>query len=44
MEVYGVVFGLIKDGKMDIDLTKELVELAAPLKVTIHMAFDEIDD
>ena len=39
--VDGLVFGLLnKDGSVDIDRTKELVELSKPLKVTFHRAFD----
>ncbi|EAR90205.1 copper homeostasis protein CutC (macronuclear) [Tetrahymena thermophila SB210] len=46
LNVDGVVFGfLTKDQKqIDFELTKEFVELSAPLKVTFHMAFDEVDD
>ena len=40
-----VVFGILnKDNKIDIERTNELIELASGLKVTFHMAFDEIDD
>jgi len=37
----GVVFGfLTADGEIDISLTKEFVELARPMKVCFHRAFD----
>ncbi|MGG7176820.1 copper homeostasis protein CutC [Clostridium paraputrificum] len=41
---YGVVIGAIKDGRVDREVTRELVELAKPMSVTFHMAFDEIED
>ena len=38
----GVVFGLLtEDGRIDMARTKQLVELARPLPVTFHRAFDE---
>ena len=41
--VKGVVFGfLTSDNKIDLELTKELVDLAYPMEVTFHKAIDEI--
>ena len=40
-----VVFGILnRDNTIDIERTGELVNLAKGLKVTFHMAFDEIDN
>lgn len=37
----GVVFGiLLSDGNIDIDRTKQLVEISKPMSVTFHRAFD----
>src|SRR4030095_367197 len=37
----GIVSGLLPpDGRIDLDRTRELVELAKPLPVTFHRAFD----
>lgn len=41
---YGVVIGVLTGNKIDIDTTKELIEIAKPLSITFHMAFDEVDD
>ena len=41
----GVVIGLLLlDGSIDKERTKELVQLAAPLDVTFHRAFDRCND
>lgn len=41
----GVVIGLLKaDGSIDTDLTKTLVEIAMPMQVTFHRAFDRAKD
>ena len=41
----GLVFGILKmDRTVDIDRTRKLVELAQPLRVTFHRAFDACPD
>ena len=41
--VKGVVLGcLTSDNKIDLELTKELVDLSYPMEVTFHKAIDEI--
>ena len=41
---YGVVIGAIKDNKIDYRIIKDLVNVAKPMSITFHMAFDEIED
>jgi len=45
LKVHGVVFGcLTKDGDVDIQLLNKLVEVAKPLSITFHRAFDVCRD
>lgn len=39
---YGVVIGALEGDKIAYDKVKELVEIAKPMSITFHMAFDEI--
>lgn len=41
---YGVVIGALKGHKIDLNITKKLVEVAKPMNITFHMAFDEIEN
>ena len=41
---YGVVIGQLENNKINYKVTKEFVELAKPMSVTFHMAFDEIEN
>lgn len=41
---YGVAIGALKNGHIDTGVIKELVEIAKPMSITFHMAFDEIED
>ncbi|MEM7575347.1 MAG: copper homeostasis protein CutC [Bacteroidota bacterium] len=43
--VTGVVFGLLQeDGQIDLQLTKQLIDIASPLQLTFHRAFDVVKD
>lgn len=45
LEVESVVFGVLTaEGLIDKELLRVLVQLARPLKVVFHMAFDEVED
>lgn len=42
--LHGIVTGiLLENGKIDLERMKEIVELANPLKVVLHRAFDDAD-
>lgn len=41
---HGVVIGALKNGKIDLEITKKLIEEAKPMEITFHMAFDEIEN
>ena len=44
-DIDGFVFGILKeDGRVDLERTRELVELASPLRVCFHRAFDYSTD
>lgn len=43
--VKGIVLGILTaENKVNIEQTKELIELAQPMEVTFHKAFDDIHD
>jgi copper homeostasis protein len=45
LNCHGVVVGLLlKDGQIDLDRTSKLIELAGPMGVTFHRAFDRCKD
>lgn len=44
LNVHGVVFGMLSEGILNIDIIRELALHASPLKVTIHKAIDYTDD
>ena len=45
LKVDGIVFGILtKEGKVNMEQSKELVELARPMPVTFHKAFDDTPD
>lgn len=41
---YGVVIGALKDAEIDKETIKKIVDIAKPMSITFHMAFDEIHD
>ena len=44
LRVDGVVLGFLHDGKIDIELTRQILESAPTLNATLHHAFDETID
>lgn len=45
MDFHGIVTGiLLKNGKIDLERMKEIVEIAKPLKVVLHRAFDDANE
>ena len=42
--ITGVVFGLLKDGSVDLEKTRSLARIASPLEVCFHKAIDELED
>ena len=43
--IKGIVLGILTaENKVNIEQTKELIELAQPMEVTFHKAFDDIHD
>lgn len=38
----GVVFGCVRNGSLDVEATKRLVDVSGGLSMTFHMAFDSI--
>lgn len=45
MGFQGIVLGiLLENGKIDLERMKEMVEIAKPLKVVLHRAFDDADE
>lgn len=42
INVHGVVIGALKNNELDYQLIKKMVEIAKPLSITFHMAFDSV--
>lgn len=40
----GVVFGCLKNGWIDEELTSQLISVSEDMKITFHMAFDELSE